>query len=138
MKNKIKVVNPLRSRCTINLRNFNGKSIPVEKNNGFAFLSEDEFAYVCNTSKVFEDGFLVVALNQQVDEDIELPPKSSNALTKEDMIKLVKKPAKQIENELAKITNFQVMKVILETAHKEDKSVKVIGLIQSRLEQLAK
>lgn len=133
MKNKTKVKSTSNSPVTINLTDLNGKKYPVPPK-GFAYLDEDELAYLINTSKIFEVGSLVVDRNT-VPEGIEIVD-SPNALTDENITELLKKPVKQLVDDLAEITEVNVIDRILEAANKQDKSVKVVQTIEARKQQL--
>lgn len=130
---KYKVVNLLRSGVTINLRGFNNKEIPLAPN-GFSYITEEELAYIRNTSKIFETGDLKI--EGELPKDIEIP-ESPNALSDDDILKMLKKTQKQIEQDLQNIDNYQVCKRILDIAKEQDKSIKVINLIENRLNELA-
>jgi hypothetical protein len=134
MAEKIKVLNPLKSKITINLVLLNGKQIPVASK-GFAYVTAEELAYIQNTSKAFELGFLKVDPKAALPEEIEIPD-SPNSMTDEDITKLLKKPSRQVEYHLANIENVHVARRILELAKEQDKSVKVVEVIQARLEAL--
>lgn len=134
MVGKIKVINTRKNVITINLSSFNGKVIPLSQN-GFAYLTEDEFSYLINTSKVFNLGILKVDAGQQVPEDIEVPV-SPNALTDDDIVKMLKLTQKSFAIELNKITDIQIAKRIFEIAKELDKSIKIIEMIEAKIEEL--
>ena len=134
MAEKIKVVNSLKSRITINLTKLNGKEIPIEKN-GFALLTVDELAYLQNVSKAFDLGYLRLAPKQIIPEEVEIAD-SFNAISDEEISKLLQKPVKTLESELVKLTNVYVLKRVLEIAGEQDKSVKVMKIIEDRIENL--
>lgn len=130
---QIKVLNLAKNDVTINLTGFNGKTKPI-KQGGFAFLTPDELAYVRNTSIAFEKGTLKVDGNAPEGIDI---PNSPNALTNDDIAKMLKQPQKQLALALEEIDNINVVRNILEVAKEQDKSIKVIEIIENRIEELA-
>ena len=133
---KIKVQNVANNGVTVNLKEFNDKIIPIA-GNSFAFLTEEELTYVMNTSKIFETGSLQVANKEALSSDIDLDSlKSPNTFTDEDILTLLKKTQKQVEISLENVTSPDVVKRILAKAQELDKSVKVVGAIQLKLESL--
>jgi hypothetical protein len=134
MSDKIRVDSTRNNEIGINLGKFNGKMIPVSPK-GFAYLSEDELTYVINTSDAFKRGILVVMNKEKVSEDIDIPT-SPNALSKEDLSAIMKLPQAQLKIKLQEITERKVVQEILENAKANDKSIKFIDIIESRLEEL--
>lgn len=133
---KIRVQNVANNGVTVNLKEFNDKIIPIA-GKSFAFLTEEELTYVMNTSKIFETGSLQVANKEALSSDIDLDSlKSPNTFTDEDILTLLKKTQKQVEVSLENVTNPDVVKRILAKAQELDKSVKVVGAIQLKLESL--
>lgn len=131
---QFKVLNLTGSPVNINLTAFNGKVKPIAPK-GFTFLFEDELAYVRNTSVAFQRGTLKVDESTPAPSNVEIP-ESPNALNDEDIADLLKKPQKQIAIALEEIDNVAVVRQILESAKELDKSVKIIDIIENRLEEL--
>lgn len=129
---KVKVVNLLDCQININLSALNGKTIPIMPR-GFAYLNEDELAYVTNTSTAFAKGSLRV--EGELPENLEVPT-SPNAMTVEEMEKFLKQKQKAIREQVVEIDAPHVIKKMIEIAHQNDMSVRVIEILTSRLEEL--
>jgi hypothetical protein len=131
---RIKVISTVNNDITINLRTFNGKQIPLPKK-GFVYLTEDEIAYILNTSNAFRIGILKVEKPEEVDPNLDIPA-SPNALTDEDLLAILKKTQKQLAVELDNITSKQIVERVMELAREHDKSIRVIDIIQKRIDEL--
>ncbi|MGE6227627.1 hypothetical protein [Paenibacillus chitinolyticus] len=132
---KVKVINLTASQVNINLTEMsNGKVVPI-KPHAFALLSADELAYVRNTSAAFDRGTLRVDNMESVPAEIDIPD-SPNALTQNDIVALLKKPQKQIQLSIDEIDSVNVIRMILNTAKEQDKPVKVVEAIETRLNEL--
>lgn len=133
-KRNIKIENPNKHEVTINLKEFNGRVIPI-KGNGIAMLEEDELAYVVTSSQVFNRGTLRVANKQELTVIDKSDLESPNALTDEEVVAMLKNQ-KALETALLQIDNERVLKRVLEKANELNKSVKMVGMIEARIEEL--
>lgn len=135
-KKRVRVKNLTSHKVTVNLTDFNGRKIVVmPKLTGI--LTEEELAYVMNTSKVFQKGTLKVENKESLSEDIFVEDlESKNALSDEDIKAILGKAQKTIKKELDGIDNIHVAKRMLTVANELDKSVKVIDMIEARIEDL--
>jgi hypothetical protein len=134
MSDKIKVISLRSNDVALNLTALNGKVIPIA-GKGFAYLSEDELAYVMNTSKIFERGILKVVDAEKVSDIIDIPD-SPNALAQADIVAMMKLTQPKLVAKLADITDRQVVEEILKVAKDNDKSVKFVDAIQNRLAEI--
>lgn len=131
---KIKVINVSRTSVMINLSMLTGKTYPL-KPNAFAFLTEDEISYIQNTSSAFKRGFLKIDESKPLPDTVEIV-ESKNALPEDEMEKFLSKTQKVIKHDLSEMDNMFVLKDLVAKAKELDKSVRVIDMIESRIEEL--
>lgn len=138
MEEKIKVLNPNKSKVFINLRDFNGRSVPVVPG-AFALLTPDELAYLQNSSDAFRRGYIKLEESQTLPEGVEAPEVSPNALTDVDIAKLLDKktPVKTLKARIEGIDNIEVLRRIENAAKDADVSVKTVEAISARIEALS-
>lgn len=137
-KKTVKVVNMINSDVTLNLKDFNDKVLPI-KVKGFVKLDEDELSYIMSTSEVFKNGTLAVENKESLSEEVDKEElESSNTLTDKDIANLLRRNYKNLKEGLSEIDSSHTVKRILNYAKDKDKSVKVIEIIENRLEELIK
>lgn len=136
VKKNVKVENTTKSRVTINLKGFNDKCYAV-KAKGSVAIDEDELNYIMNTSQVFKMGTLRVVNKEELVDSVDVTElESPNALSDAGIDLFLKKTQKSLMTELEKIDSIQVIQKILDRANELDKTVRVIEMIETRLEQL--
>lgn len=132
----VKIQSLSKANGRINLTEFNGKSYPIKAKSSVK-ITEDELSYLMNSSNALKDGTLKVMNEEILSADIDKDELvTDNAFSDRDIEELLKKQFKAIESGLNKIDNIDVVKRILEKANELDKSVKVVGLIENRIEKL--
>lgn len=129
---KVKVLNLLDCQVNINLKLLNGKVIPIMPS-GFTYLNEDEVAYLSNTSTAFAKGTLKIEGDKPADLEI---PDSPNAMTDKEIGAFLKQTQKAIREQIVDIDAQHIIKKMIEVAHEEDMSVRLIDILTSRLEEL--
>ncbi len=137
-KKDVKVLNMIDSSVTVNLKDFSDRVITI-KAKGFGMLSEDELAYVMSNSQVFKKGTLSVSENskEKLSDNIHKEElESPNALTAKEISNLLRRSQRNLKAGLEEIDSIQTLKRILDYAKESDKSIKVIEIINSRLEKL--
>lgn len=132
----IKIENLSNNKVTLNFKSFNGKIYPIMEK-GAVKITEDELSYLMNTSKVFRAGILKIVNDEILSGEIDKEElNSNNTFTDDDILALLKKTQKQLTVDLKGIDSIDVIKRINEKAVELDKSIRVIGIIENRLEEL--
>lgn len=136
MERNVRIDNLTNSKITLNFKDLNEKVYPIRPK-GFVKITEEELSYLMNVSTAIKDGLIKVANEDVLTGDINKDElKSDNAFTDNDIVTLLKKPQKALAVELENITSLDVVNRILVKANELDKTVKIVELIESRVEQL--
>jgi len=135
-KKNVKIQNLNASKIRLNFIKLNGRTVPIA-GNGIAKITEDELLYLMNNSQAIKKGSIKVINEDELSNDIDKEDLlSPNVLTEDEIVELLKKSQATVKKEIAEIDSLEVIERIFNKANELDKSVKLIAIIEERLEEL--
>lgn len=135
-RKNVKIQNLNASKVKLNFTKLNGRTVLIN-GNGTVKISEDELMYLINSSNVIKKGSIKIVNENELSNDIDKDDLvSPNSLSDDGIIELLKKSQASIKKEIAEVDSIETIERILNKAHELDKSVKLIAILEERLEEL--
>lgn len=125
---KVKVINNNRFSVGIDFANEASRQVNI-KPNSFALLEEDDILYIDSVSRLISGGTLLVE-NQDTNEKMGYVEKNPNTISEDEIVAILKMPAKKMKEELEKLTSKHAIDKVIAIAKEQDLQTSKLKVIK--------